>query len=103
MIRGFVEYKVRPDQKEHYIRVIAEIRRLSEAAGLRDYSVCESVEQENLFVETFLVESMEEYRQVEANLSKNQTILALREELEPLIVGGSQAKKIWFFTELQFS
>lgn len=103
MIRGFFEYKVDPVQKTAYTRIIASIRELSQAAGLQAYSVCESVEQENLFVETFLVESMEEYRGIEANLSKNPEMAHLREQLAQVIVGGMSAKKMWFFSELQFS
>lgn len=103
MIRGFFEYKVDPAQKAAYTRIITEIRELSQTAGLHAYSVCESVNQENLFVETFLVESLEEYRGIEANLSKDHAMTQLREELAQVIVGGSQAKKMWFFSELQFS
>ena len=103
MIRGFIEYKVDPQYKDTYTHIISQIRRLSLDAGVHSYSVAESVDQENLYVETILVRSLEEYQAVEAKLSKNPTMIALREQLDAVIVGGSQAKKMWFFTELQFS
>ncbi|TCP53882.1 hypothetical protein EV586_105228 [Tumebacillus sp. BK434] len=102
-VRGFFEYKLEEGKQEAYRELIPRLRDKRTQAGLMNYSVCESVDQKNLVVETFLAPSIEEYRDVEAKLLKDPETVELLNTLDTYIVGGAAAKKVWFFAELNFS
>ncbi|MFD2169575.1 hypothetical protein [Tumebacillus lipolyticus] len=101
-VRGFFEYRVREGCREDYLHLVAKLRAKRGAAGYVSYSVSESIEQKNRFVETFLLPSLEEYREREAKLLNDPETAHLMHSLDSLIDGGQSAKKVWFFTELDF-
>ena len=103
MIRGFFEYPIRADKREEYLDAIRTLREKNIAAGLIGYGVSESLERENLFVETFLAPSMEEYRGIEAKLLEDPDVRACLERVEACLHGGPAKKHVWFFAELPFS
>lgn len=102
-MRGFFEYRIEEGKREDYLQLIAKLRGKRTQAGLENYSVSESIDQKNLVVETFLAPSIEEYRDVEAKLLKDPETVELLQTLDTYIIGGAGAKKVWFFTELNFS
>ena len=99
-IRGFYEYRILPEKREDYLQTISSIRQSKQQLGYQDYRVSESLEQENRFVELFLVNSMEEYHQLEAKLLEDERAVRLYEELDACLIGGRSAQKIWFFREM---
>lgn len=99
-VRGFFEYLILPERRDAFLALIKQLRAIQTAAGLREYSLCESLVQQNLFVETFLLDSMEEYQAIEAKLLDDPAAHALYSQLHACIAGGPDKKKEWFFEEV---
>lgn len=99
-MRGFFEYLILPERRDAFLELIQQVRTIQIGAGFREYSVCESLEQQNLFVETFLLDSMEEYHAIRAKLLENPATHALYHHLHECIAGGPAKKKEWFFEEV---
>jgi quinol monooxygenase YgiN len=102
-VRAFLEYRVVAEKKEEYLRDLAELVQRRAAKGCREYRVAESLDQGLLFVETFLVESKEEYERIEAKLKGDPETRALLERLDSCVEGGAAKKKAWFFADVSFS
>jgi quinol monooxygenase YgiN len=101
-VRGFFEYRLVEGKREDYLQLIKRLREIRSQNGFANYSVSESIDQKNRFVETFLIPSLEEYREREAKLLENPETAHLFRLLDTYIDGGQSGKKIWFFTELEF-
>ncbi|ASS74397.1 hypothetical protein CIG75_04960 [Tumebacillus algifaecis] len=101
-VRGFFEYKITEGKRTDYLELIAKLRVKRTEAGFTHYSVSEGIDQKNLVVETFLVPSIEEYRELEAKLLEDPESALYIRSLDTCIDGGMGARKVWFFAELDF-
>jgi Transmembrane secretion effector len=99
-VRGFFEYLILPERRDAFLQLIKQVRMLQTGAGFREYSLCESLVQQNLFVETFLLDSLEEYQAIKAKLLDDPATHALYNQLHEYIAGGPAKKKEWFFEEV---
>ena len=102
-VRGFFEYLILPEKRDAFLQLIQQVRAMQVQTGFREHSLYESVERDNLFVETFLLDSMEEYQAIEAKLMDNPETHALYDRLHACIAGGPAKKKEWFFSEVPLS
>jgi hypothetical protein len=98
-LKGFVEYRVKPGRKDEYLRLVAWLARRYREEGLSDYAVYESVEQQNLFLETFSVLSAEAYRAIRGKLTAEEKAGLRLRQLEQCVEGGEESINRWFFQQ----
>lgn len=99
-VRGFFEYKIAPGHRETYLRWAKDFKRLMREAGLADIEVLESNHRPNQFIETFTVDTMEEYESIALKLKETPGYRRLQGELDEMLQSGREAMKIWFFSEV---
>jgi hypothetical protein len=93
MITVFIEYKLADGKRNDYLDKIAAIKRETEARGGQGYRWYEGVEQPDLFVETFDVESMAQYEEIKAWRLADSSFAEH-------IAGGAAKLHIWAFRPL---
>ncbi|MGY4690545.1 hypothetical protein [Salibacterium sp. K-3] len=94
-IHIFIEYKIAPDKKQRYARVMKETAEALAAFGASSFQWFEAVDQKHLYVEVFEVESLSVYHTVkEARRSKNHPVFG---QLDDCLEGGLEKLHCWAF------
>lgn len=102
-IRAFFEYRIRPENREDYLHLMKKVSAKRLSQGFDQYTLTEALARKNQFVETFLVGSMEEYREKEAKLLEDPEMQSSFQTLDTYIEGGPETKKVWFFEKVEFA
>ncbi len=80
-----INYRINPEFREEYLKVVSELKAQISAAGLLSYDVFES-KKENEFCEMFLFESQEAYDNYD---DSDEMIALLMDKLASIIIEGS--------------
>ncbi|EST55039.1 hypothetical protein T458_11305 [Brevibacillus panacihumi W25] len=94
MITVFIEYKLILEKREEAIALLAERESVSCRLGARQYRCLEGCDQPGLFVETFEVDSMEQYEQIKQTRLQDEAFCAC-------IAGGANKLNIWAFAPVR--
>ena len=81
-----ISYAIKPETRDQYLALIAEMKKHFASIGKYNYSVYEAKGKRNQFSEMFISNSMEEFDSLEDNL--DDTIQQLISKLEGFVVGG---------------
>ncbi|WP_164985174.1 MFS transporter [Ammoniphilus sp. CFH 90114] len=96
MIKIFMEYRIKPDDRLAYLEVMRKVYAVMvEEQKVKNYQFFEGTDQPSLFVEMFDVEALEDYERLKH----------LRCEAEPMIddwvQGGKEKIHMWAFKEMK--
>ncbi len=80
-----IKYKINPEFREDYLKVVGELKAQISAAGLISYDIFES-KNENEFCEMFLFENKEAYDNYD---DSDEMISLLMDKLAAMIIEGS--------------
>ncbi len=80
-----IKYKINPEFREDYLKVVGELKAQISAAGLISYDIFES-KNENEFCEMFLFENQEAYDNYD---DSDEMISLLMDKLAAMIIEGS--------------
>ncbi|HZG79623.1 MAG TPA: MFS transporter [Brevibacillus sp.] len=94
MITVFIEYKLISEKREEALALLAERESVSCRLGARQYRCLEGCDQPGLFVETFEVDSMEQYEQIKQTRLEDEAFCAC-------IAGGANKLNIWAFAPVR--
>jgi len=94
MITVFMEYRISPEKRSDYMRLMQSIAAEVSELGGQDYRFYEGIDQPNLFVETFAVPSYDHY----LAFKKRRTT---DERLVSCVSGGAEKVHIWAFAPQQ--
>ncbi|WP_134687122.1 MFS transporter [Brevibacillus migulae] len=95
-ITVFMEYKLSEEKRDSYFQQIEQSKQGIEARGGQNYCWYEAIEQPQLFVEMFTVDSYEQYEAIKA---WRQNDVAFCEH----IAGGAAKLHVWAFRPLEVS
>lgn len=90
MLTIFIEYKVEEHRRAHFLTQLSVESQKTEALGASNYRCYEGLDQPNLFVETFDVETTEQYLLIKAGRLEDQSFCEN-------IAGGSSKVHVWAF------
>ncbi len=90
MFTVFIEYKIDPDKRQEFLREEANWERNVLMQGGRNFRFYEGVDQPNLFVEEFDVNTLEEYHSFKEQRRSNEQFLSF-------VAGGAAKVHIWAF------
>ena len=81
-----ISYTIKPEGREAYLQLMAEMKKLFVAEGKKNYSVFEAKGKKNQFTEVFLTNSMEEFDALEDN--QDERTEALVRKIEEFVDDG---------------
>ncbi len=90
MLTVFIEYKVAEEKRREFLQRLSLMPQRLEALGAHGYRSYEGMDQPNLFVETFEVNTEEMYHQVKAWRLADQDFCAC-------VSGGAAKVHVWAF------
>lgn len=93
MITVFIEYKLDEQKRSDFFRRMGSMRDEIGKRGGKQYRCLEGVEQPNLIVEAFEVETMETYEAIKAWRLADETF-------SQCVAGGAAKLHIWAFARL---
>ena len=80
-----IKYKINPESREDYLKVVGELKAQISAAGLISYDIFES-KKENEFCEMFIFENQDAYDNYD---DSDEMISLLMDKLAAMIIEGS--------------
>ena len=81
-----ISYTIKPEGREAYLQLMAEMKNLFVTEGKKNYSVFEVKGKKNQFTEVFLTNSMEEFDALEDN--QDERTEALVRKIEEFVDDG---------------
>lgn len=81
-----ISYTIKPEGREAYLQLMAEMKNLFVTEGKKNYSVFEVKGKKNQFTEVFLTNSMEEFDALEDN--QDEKTEALVRKIEEFVDDG---------------
>ena len=83
-----ISYGVKPEMRDTYLSLIAQLKTRFRAKAANDYSVFEAKGKRNTFTEIFVTESLEEFETLEDN--QDEATQGLVEKLEECMERGGR-------------
>ena len=80
-----ISYDVQPDKRDAYLTLSERMKQHLAGSHGKNYLIFEQKGRKNSFTEVFILNSMEEYEQLE---DQDETTTQLVEQLEPLLANG---------------
>jgi hypothetical protein len=90
----FIEYKIDGQKRDRFLALLASMPKELQARGARQYRCLEGWDQPNLFVETFEVDTVEEYQAI-----KNWRLCD--EDFCSCVAGGAAKVHVWAFRAVE--
>ncbi|MFY0546000.1 hypothetical protein [Brevibacillus sp. H7] len=94
MLTIFIEYKVAEEKREAFLQQLSLMPKRLAVLGASGYRSYEGMDQPNLFVETFEVETEEHYHQIKAWRLADRDFCAC-------VAGGEAKVHVWAFRPVE--